>query len=237
MRLVLDNLSPIGRELVLSNPEMFESEFSDGLHRGLSKSAMVEMMRGTFESAAEMELDYGAPVVKGNSLAAYALFATYGWDTYVNGDLALEDAEALVRDNYRAASGSAKTSRYRSPAKRSATVQPRKANGQFAKKTKAKAASVIPDGYSEEYPGGPLADESGYRLVRCNNCMEIFSEQDMDDPNGDVCPRCGFDGALMDVTKGMFTKSANGKTKNKSTSGKAAGTSKAGPAKKKGVRR
>ena len=77
-----------------------------------------------------------------------------------------------------------------------------------SRSTRGRAVSAIPDGYSEEYPGGPLADDSGYRLVRCNNCMAMFSEQDMDDPNGDVCPRCGFDGALMDVTKGMFKRSA-----------------------------
>lgn len=151
MRLVLDNLSPIGRELVLSNPEMFESEFSDGLHRSLSKAEMVEMMHGTFESAADMELDYGGPVIKGNSLAAFGLFADYGWDAYVNGDLSLEDAETLVRDNYRApsdsgarqkasrnrSSGSVKASRNRSPAKRSCNEQSRKANGQFSKKTRS----------------------------------------------------------------------------------------------------
>ena len=173
MKLVLDNLTPIGRELVLSNPEMFESEFSDGVDRGLSKAGMVEMMHGTFDSAADMELDYGGPVIKGKSLAAFGLFATYGWDAYVNGDLSLEDARALVRDNYRApsdsgarqkasenrSSRSVKASRKtssnckgkktnassrKSVSRNSKPVykvsQPRKANGQFAKKPRGNAS-------------------------------------------------------------------------------------------------
>lgn len=79
--------------------------------------------------------------------------------------------------------------------KKSITKKPSKTNG--SRNTK----SGCYPGYSEEYPGGPLVDSYGARLVRCNNCMKLFNEYETSDgPYGDVCPYCGFDGGLMDVT-------------------------------------
>ena len=79
--------------------------------------------------------------------------------------------------------------------KKSTAKKPSKANGS------RNAKSGCYPGYSEEYPGGPLVDSYGARLVRCNNCMKLFNEYETSDgPYGDVCPYCGFDGGLMDVT-------------------------------------
>ena len=162
MRFVMDNLTEAGRELVLSNPEMFESEFTDGVDRRLSRSEMIEMIHGTFDSAADMEIDYGDPVVSGGSLDAYKVFAAYGWDAYVNGGLSQQDAEALVRDNYPVsgngpkasgnrssrsvkASGKTKSAKGRGSCntkpKSKATDQPRRANGQFAEKPRSRTST------------------------------------------------------------------------------------------------
>lgn len=55
--------------------------------------------------------------------------------------------------------------------------------------------------YSAPSKDGPLEDRYGNMLVRCNNCMTIFNERDTrDGPRGDVCPYCGADGNLMDMT-------------------------------------
>ena len=143
-------LETIGKELVTSNPEMFNNEFSDGMSRGLSKADMVKMITGTFQSAAEMELDYGTGIIQdagGNE--AYSLMAAFGYDFYANGDMCREDAKALVNgnwDSFKTATGSQNrrvqgSGGAKVPPKKSQNLPPRDAKGRYKKKPKKSANS------------------------------------------------------------------------------------------------
>ena len=149
-RLDISMLYGIGQSLAKNHRAMFEDAFADGMRRGFTRSEMIRTITATFEKTAKMDL-YQADrfLPKDGSLESYELMADLGFDLYVNGDMASEDAKALVDGNYDAfkqkSSAGAKSrssSACRPKASKSvkASNQPRKKNGQFAKKPKSKGA-------------------------------------------------------------------------------------------------
>ena len=143
-------LEGIGRELVQSNRELFETEFREGMRRNLTKTELVRRMEILIGSAASIEMKQAENSIshKG-SMEFYQSMAWLGFDLYVNGDMSTEDARALVNANYDAfkqkvfagakprGSNACKPKGSKSV---KASQQPRKRNGQFAKKPKAKTS-------------------------------------------------------------------------------------------------
>lgn len=145
-KLDFGQLDGIGYYLVLNNLDMFEDEFKDGIRRGMSKKDMIGMITGTFQAAAEMDLNYGFDIVANEgSMESYAYMAELGYELYVNGDKAARDARALVSANYDAfkpkGSNASKPRSSKGVKPRASgqagSGQPRRKNGQFAKRSSA----------------------------------------------------------------------------------------------------
>ena len=145
-RLDITMLYGIGQSLAKNHRPIFEDAFADGMRRGFTKLEMIRTITATFEKTAKMDL-YQADrfLPKDGSLESYDLMADLGFDLYVNGDMASEDARALVDGNYDAfkqkVSAGAKprgsnACKPKNPKSVKASQQPRKKNGQFAKKSK-----------------------------------------------------------------------------------------------------
>ena len=157
-RLNIDILEGIGRELVLSNRELFETEFREGVRRNLTRADMVRRMEILIGSAASIEMKRAEDAISNKGfIEAYRSMAWLGFDLYVNGDMSTEDARALVNANYdafksKSSAGAkprgsnackpkgSKASKPKTSRNIRPPEQPRKANGQFAKKPKSKGS-------------------------------------------------------------------------------------------------
>ena len=79
-------------------------------------------------------------------------------------------------------------------------------------------------GLEDEDDDDPIiVDDSGYRMVMCNNCGQIFSEKDCwDGAYGDVCRYCRYEGGLIDLRLSMVERDPNISLNTKPKSGKKA---------------
>ena len=99
VKLKIGGLDGLGKALVKSNIGMFEDEFQDGIDRGFTKAQMIDMIEGTFLSAAESELSYGYDVVHNEGLDAYDALATLGFQNYEKSKIPRMHASTLVDAN------------------------------------------------------------------------------------------------------------------------------------------